>query len=852
MACRPRCTDGGSLGFRKTRYSYLGRLPRLALTVCMVVAWCGLPQWLHAQAATRPAISDAEREQLKKVADSLEETLHLYAAVDSSLPRDSFDPQTVLKTVGNDDVRLFEWVRDNTAYVPYRGALRGAMGVLMDRMGNSLDRSLLLARLLQLSGRIVRLAHGTLGPDQADGLLTLAWDRSAAPVLPPGEVEPASDEFLTRWAAEKQVNPVQLRREVQQGRLTSEKRLEELTAAVDEQTERLLSLVKPPAAVDPGQHPLLRSAIADHWWVQESRDGQWIDLDVLPRDAKPGARLTEPRETLEMKALDGKLPLKGADFQTIELRVVAEQWKGGALGQQVALRYVMRPAEMVGLPATLSLIPAKWPQDLDATRDDIGQTIRAAMLQQTVWAPVLRVGGESVQQNGFDEHGDLVAHPLDDGAGRSANKSAIDATSALSELDPVPAPVQGKLTAAWIEIETRVPGQKPQVIRRDLFDLYGPAARAAGNLPEPVLDENQKLMRGIGLFQSIDFLTAGEILSANYVLHAQLDRLLGDGPAIVGLLRSAGQKPMAETFADIAGKGLLPAPLLALACARRGIDDSKSGVSVDRPNLFALHHSLTFTKSGRMLRRVAVDVIENGAAMRPAPEVPSFAAKIRQGVMETQLEAAALGPRARHNASLLFAASVSQDIRWVPLRSADDAALAQLKLSPNARARIAADLRSGYVVCAPVSPVKIAGVPQTGWWRIAASDGSCLGYMSDGMGTAAVEHSSLSWWIALAESAWSVVECTSEFHGWAAVGCSACGIAIAVGVAITHTPAFGEIVVGHTMGKMCTAFGGGGEGGEGGGGEGGGGEGGGGGGPNYTPSGGSSQDPGMSSVGGGQ
>ena len=101
------------------------------------------------------------------------------------------------------------------------------------------------------------------------------------------------------------------------------------------------------------------------------------------------------------------------------------------------------------------------------------------------------------------------------------------------------------------------------------------------------------------------------------------------------------------------------------------------------------------------------------------------------------------------------------------------------------------------------------------------------------------------------ESAWAVVECGSEFSGWSAVGCSVCGIAIAVGMYLTHSPAFGEIVIGHTMGKMCTLGAGGGEG-EGGGGEGGGGEGGGGegGGQNYTPSGGSSQDPGMSSVGG--
>ena len=49
-----------------------------------------------------------------------------------------------------DPQKMLDWVRDNTRLVPYEGSLRGALGVLMDRNGNSLDRSILLARLLEL------------------------------------------------------------------------------------------------------------------------------------------------------------------------------------------------------------------------------------------------------------------------------------------------------------------------------------------------------------------------------------------------------------------------------------------------------------------------------------------------------------------------------------------------------------------------------------------------------------------------------------------------------------------------------------------------------------------------------
>ena len=43
----------------------------------------------------------------------------------------------------------FRSVRSHTVWVPYRGLLRGATGVLMDRRGDSLDRAELLAMRLE-------------------------------------------------------------------------------------------------------------------------------------------------------------------------------------------------------------------------------------------------------------------------------------------------------------------------------------------------------------------------------------------------------------------------------------------------------------------------------------------------------------------------------------------------------------------------------------------------------------------------------------------------------------------------------------------------------------------------------
>src|SRR4051812_24013526 len=77
-------------------------------------------------------------------------------AADRRLPRDTFDPRAIIETVGRDPNKLFDWVQSNTILLPYRGALRGPVGVLMDRGGSSLDRALLLATLLHSTGWEVR------------------------------------------------------------------------------------------------------------------------------------------------------------------------------------------------------------------------------------------------------------------------------------------------------------------------------------------------------------------------------------------------------------------------------------------------------------------------------------------------------------------------------------------------------------------------------------------------------------------------------------------------------------------------------------------------------------------------
>jgi hypothetical protein len=117
-----------------------------------------------------PRKRDFSQEEFHEFAQKLEK---LYLAMESEarkIPRDTFDPQAIIDIVGKDPKQLFQWVRDNTYLVPYRGSLRGPIGVLMDRLGNSLDRSLLLSKLLEMAGHKTRLVHTVLTELEARAL----------------------------------------------------------------------------------------------------------------------------------------------------------------------------------------------------------------------------------------------------------------------------------------------------------------------------------------------------------------------------------------------------------------------------------------------------------------------------------------------------------------------------------------------------------------------------------------------------------------------------------------------------------------------------------------------------------
>src|SRR3954452_2515552 len=126
------------------------RVARLTLILLLTVAWCGaLPQLMRV-AVAQPAQGD--RPDPAAVIALLK---RMCAAAEQELRKPSADPSDVpakAAELGFDASRAFAFVRDEVAYEPYRGLLRGARGALASRAGNALDKCLLLKQLLQAGG----------------------------------------------------------------------------------------------------------------------------------------------------------------------------------------------------------------------------------------------------------------------------------------------------------------------------------------------------------------------------------------------------------------------------------------------------------------------------------------------------------------------------------------------------------------------------------------------------------------------------------------------------------------------------------------------------------------------------
>jgi hypothetical protein len=252
-----------------------------------------------------------------------------------------------------DPVAAFELVRDSIGYDPYAGTLRGALGTLVARAGNDVDRALLLQALLDRMMVQTRLVVGTLDAATISQLQARAFEPPAEP-LATVPVDPQElgdrDTLLTR-----------ARRDHALVRGALGDRLAAMGGGMDDGV-----------------------ASTRHVWVQVAQGPTWTDLDPMLPDAQPGDALTRVGAVLDTVPEDW--------HHTVDVRVIAETLVDGQLEERTVLDHELDAATAARTDIHLAFQPEN---------SSLGQTLGEALGAAAGWLPSLFVGQETFRGNSF-------------------------------------------------------------------------------------------------------------------------------------------------------------------------------------------------------------------------------------------------------------------------------------------------------------------------------------------------------------------------------------------------------------------------------------------------------------------
>jgi hypothetical protein len=652
----------------------------------------------------------------------------LIVAEAAYLPRAEFDPAARAAKLGKDPQAHFEWVRDHTWWAPYRGLLRGSKGVMLDRVGSSLDRAVLLGDLLRRAGYTVRLAHADLPENVAreafskvrpmpDQRGQAAGTTGATGALPANRAR-LVDRAIPGFQQKAQTSAAAAKQRVADG-----------VALIRAQTDAILAEVHDGAT--PSQATEEQAAIRalrDHWWIEIKADGAWTAMDVLLPDAQVGKAVVAAATTVEWPQGAEFPSIADADWHVVDVRVVMERYDAGKTSEIKLIEASLRPAEVLEAPIILGHAPQPVPDTMpDPVKDP--QATRAAALNVREWWPLLRIGNKIVSGSGFNNEGEVV--PLPDSLGDIAKigvagpASTMDFTLGFSGGQELPA-----ATAEWIDYEIRVPGEPSQKLRRPVFDLLGPARRASHAADFDGSADLRKLERAEVLLGRTDILLQPASFSGGFVSHLLADAVLANQALLKQLAAERDPKRAKELLDSLADSFPTWGPLLRVARARSILSETADSF-IDRPNILNYRAMLHLAGADAIEFREYTDIAANGTGTRNSN---AFAARVHQGVTDTVAEMLALNHKLGdvENTAAVFAKLAEGGSRGMLIRASDAAAVRELPWPEDEAARVGADIDAGYMAVVPRQAVLINNEQHVGWWRIDPLSGETIGVMDSG------------------------------------------------------------------------------------------------------------------------
>jgi hypothetical protein len=608
------------------------------------------------------------------------------------LPKDTFDLQTVVGLAGRAEDKLLAWVQQETVLVPYQGVLRGARGVLMDRVGNSLDRSLLLATLLEMTSTEVRLARTRLTQEQAESLLgrVRATPRRSASMAADATAEPV-EAFLAEYSRRFQANAETVRERLKTLR-TSEAAMGTEAARRSTAQASLLRKVAGVPAAEPGSDDQgYLEALADHWWVQAKRGNRWVDLD--PTGLGTSDKLAEGTvATFRSTAIPEELRHR------LRVQVLVECACGQQLTEQTVLDHTIDLADQLFEPIVLQQAPTAAPTTMGAIpATEAGwQQVRDWLVKQDEWMPALSVGSKVIVQSAFTIAGD-VRKP-------GSKAPASPAGGMMDALGGGEEPPAGLLTAEFIRYDLTGPGIDAYTERRTVVDWIGPKVRRETSGKAPSKESVRQ--RPVDLVHSTEVLPLPAQPSPDFVAHLAAQALLGASGILVDRAVTNGNTPAPRQTDESPGVSFR---LLELALARERWNPDRDKTYLREANLLTRHHGIRENQTGPELWS-AFDIVFNRIGIEPGTQAgPASEIRSRQGALDTNAE-------------------VMLDARYG--RATNVSEVMELERVRAWQEQTDAAGRPG-IVRVESEP---AGADGSGYWLIDQNDGSLLGYTPSGWG----------------------------------------------------------------------------------------------------------------------
>jgi hypothetical protein len=704
----------------------------------------------------------------------------LYAGldvIDSKMDHSLFEIDALAAKLGSDPTAIFHFVRDEIRYEPYTGVLRGALGTLLCRAGNSLDRSLLLAALLQKAGYKTQIAAGHLTTRPAQILVNRLFE----PVKPVASGMPSFAELAPGLSAAMGVDQSTLVQGAERLRENGDMRKKELLNHVDSQTS-LLSDLFGKAGVSAGvitPNDQLLAEVSDHYWVQyQNPAGQWVDLDSSFPDAEPGKTVVSPTNTF---APDSVPEVLYHHLQiTLTLRVAkVVGGNDGETADTILLDRELRVADQQGKDIIVASFPVPLPSSINPSLG-LADTLAATKGFQTF----VRVGSDVTAGEYFDLEGqvsDTPGGPVGEvvanagGIGKSVGglTGGINGVFGGGEASPGNAT---RIVGLWVDyklISPRPGGETPVSLNyhRDIIPATQVTAWSvrSADSPQRVATKLDKAQLSQRLLWRAELLPVVGAIAVDYAGYLAITSLSKNRTWTDTLAKTVFGLSQISSLGSPSDRAPIESLLLVEGAAGLAGDFNRSKFPAlqsyfAKPGLVA-YETVVGDTSDRAYFRRGFDIIAYsprivGHDANPSSQIRQDAStlSLRDGVMATELEWGLMaslqgssvdnikGPASFGAARILAVARAS----GVPLILIKPGAtgfntLADTGLPDAVKAELSATLAAGEDVVVPVRPVVLDGRGEVAWWRLEPRSGEVIGVMPGGRGQDYTEYFQVVW-----------------------------------------------------------------------------------------------------------